>query len=330
MSDAVDISPTKRRFSAAACLATALFHFIVTLVIVGYYIGAILARFYEDTSFEVAFWRGLLWLWTPLAMAVGGLEAWSNLVFVSAFIWPCVIGIFVGFLAPTIFSWIQRRFAATATIQEQNSNARLGVMFRAFGRLYSLGWKRKTVTLIVPALIIMEVLLGGWLFYCRFIARSWGFTFRDLYKFRPFSIAAKHACIFTLYEGLPHQFWDSKKLEEELANKRTIRITQFEFPFYARPLSVSSEDIEALRQLATSSGSFLSYGGPKLCGGYHPDYALAWSDGTSTSYLLICFGCHEMFFYDGKHAFWADIREEAFSKFKAILHKYHDQRPKVE
>jgi hypothetical protein len=330
MNDAVDISPTKRRFSAAACLATALFHFIVTLVIVGYYIGAILARFYEDTSFEVAFWRGLLWLWTPLAMALGGLEAWNNSVFVSACIWPCVFGIFVGFLTPAIVRWIQRRFATAAAMQEQDSNVRAGVMFRAFGRLYSLGWKRKTVNLIVSTVIIMEMFLGGWLYYYRFFTHSRGFTFRDLYKFRPFASAAKQASTFTLYEGLPHQFWDSKKLEEELANKRTIRITRFAFPFYERPLSISSEDIEALRHLATSSDSFLSYGGPKLCGGYHPDYALAWSDGTSTSYLLICFGCHEMFFDDGKHAFWADIRDEAAERFWSILHQYHDQRPRGE
>ena len=330
MSDALDISPTKRRFSAVACLATALFHFIVTLVIVDYCYMAYMASGYEDTSTELAFWRGFIWLWTPLAMAVWNINKWTDLFVALACIWPCVIGVFVGFLAPTIFSWIQRRFTTAATIKEQNSNARLGVMFRAFGRLYSLGWKRKTVTLVVTTVIIMEMFLGGWLFYCRFVTHSRGFTFRDLYKFRPFSSAAKHASTFTLYEGLPHQLRDSRKLEEELGNKRTIRITQFEFPFYARPLSVSSEDIESLRQLATSSGSFLSYGGPKLCGGYHPDYALAWSDGTFTSYFLICLGCHEMFFYDGKHAFWADIREEAFSKFEAILHKYHDQRPKVE
>ena len=99
------------------------------------------------------------------------------------------------------------------------------------------------------------------------------------------------------------------------------------FPFYERPLPITAKDIEILRNLVTSADSFWSWRGPKLCGGFHPDYALAWSDGANTCYLLLCFGCGEMFFLDSKHALVAEVREEARKQFAAILSKYHDQRP---
>jgi hypothetical protein len=132
----------------------------------------------------------------------------------------------------------------------------------------------------------------------------------------------------TLYEGLPHQGWEADLLKKELATKRTVTIRGF--PFYERPLSVAAADVEELRRLCAAADSFSTYAGPKACGGYHPDYCLSWKDGATTYELLICFGCHEMKFFDPKHEELVDIRKDAFERFEAILKKYRDQRPKTE
>jgi len=130
----------------------------------------------------------------------------------------------------------------------------------------------------------------------------------------------------TLYEGLPHQSWEPELLKNELAAKKTITIHGF--PFYEHPLSVAAADADELRRLSTAADSFSSYGGPKACGSYHPDYCLSWKDGSTVYELLICFGCHEMKFYSPSQDVLADVQKDAFYRFEAILKKYRDQRPK--
>ena len=323
MSDAVDISPTKRRFSAASCLGAALFHFIVTFALLEYYWSSSLRMYFPCTTFEITFWRVLLWIWTPPIMATKGWEGEN--IFQIAGIWSCVVGVFIGLLSPVISRWIQRQLAPVATTWEQNRNTRLGVIFRVFGRLSTLSVRRKTLTLIASALIIMGILFGGWRFYRRFILHDRSHNLRDSFIFNLASNSIKTASLLTIYEGLPRQNSETSKLVDELATQRTIKIGPY--PFYEQPLSISPKEIEDLRSLVTSADAYMAYG-PKLCGGFHPDYGLVWSDGSNTCYVLICFGCHEVIFYDTKHTILWDIRDEVFSKFETILRKYHIKPPK--
>jgi hypothetical protein len=131
-----------------------------------------------------------------------------------------------------------------------------------------------------------------------------------------------------LYEGLPHQTFEWNQMQKELATKKTIEI--HEYPFYERPLAVSDADVATLRQLSLAPDSFVSYMGPKGCGGYHPDYCLEWTDGGATCELLICLGCREMELYAAGKKLLVDIRNSAFDQFEATLEKYRDQRPPIE
>jgi cytochrome c553 len=147
-------------------------------------------------------------------------------------------------------------------------------------------------------------------------------------EFAPISKGINHASSLTLYEGLPHQTWEPEVLAKELATKKTI--VRHEFPFYERPLPVAAGDVEALRRLSAAGESFAPYLGPKNCGGYHPDYCLAWKDAETTYELLICFGCHEMKLYGPKQEMLVDIKKEPFTQFEKTLQKYQAQRPKRE
>jgi hypothetical protein len=121
--------------------------------------------------------------------------------------------------------------------------------------------------------------------------------------------------------------WEADQLKKELATKKTVRI--HDFPFYERPLALAADEVEPLRRLSAAGSSYQTYGGPKACGGYHPDYCLAWKDGNVTYHLLICFGCHEMKLYGPKSELIVDIGEEAFKTFETALKKHRDQRPKA-
>jgi len=155
-----------------------------------------------------------------------------------------------------------------------------------------------------------------------------GLNDKDLAQFAPISEAIRRASSLTLFEGLPHQEREPDQLKNELATKKTVRI--HDYPFYEQPLALAPEDLEPLRRLSAAAETYSSYAGPKRCGGYHPDYGLAWKDGDSTYHLLICFGCQEMKLFGPKQELLADIRSDSFKQFESILKKYRAQRPKNE
>ncbi len=127
-----------------------------------------------------------------------------------------------------------------------------------------------------------------------------------------------------VFEGLPHQRWDKELLTVELKRKDTQAICKF--PFYTPSTTASNSD--ALRKLLSSADSIKEYGGPKMCGGYHPDYCVSWQAGETTYYALICFGCHEIVFHDGKTTMIYDLKNKAHEQFQKLLAIYEVKRPK--
>lgn len=127
-----------------------------------------------------------------------------------------------------------------------------------------------------------------------------------------------------VFEGLPHPAWERDLLAIESKRKDTININKF--LFYTPALAATNAD--ALRQLLSSSDSIRVYGGPKLCGGYHPDYCISWQAGETTYYALVCFGCHEIVFYDGKTPLIYDLDDKAYERYKTLLAVYETKRPK--
>ncbi|MEQ2008130.1 MAG: hypothetical protein ABMA26_15135 [Limisphaerales bacterium] len=128
-----------------------------------------------------------------------------------------------------------------------------------------------------------------------------------------------------LYEGLPHQRWESESLKRELAGKPVVTLAGY--PFYKEPLEMNPADASRLKSICRSWWSFVPFRGYKACGGYHPDWCLAWSDGRQTYLVQLCFGCHEMkAFLDGKELH-GDIRHGAYSELETMLARYRKNRP---
>ncbi len=126
-----------------------------------------------------------------------------------------------------------------------------------------------------------------------------------------------------VFEGLPHQFWQHKTLEEELKRQDIIKI--WDFHFYTPAVKASNAD--ELTRLLGASASIQVYGGPKNCGGYHPDYCVAWTVERVTYHALVCFGCHEVVFFDGKKSFKYDLAQGMQERFKEVLSIYAKKRP---
>jgi len=105
--------PTKslgdlRRFSVAWSFAAALLHIVGTIVFVGMTFLTGMGSFTHDVSFDVALLRGVLWVWTPLAMGAWNPQDMSHddKLFGLALLWSCCVGIAAGFIIPLIRRWL--------------------------------------------------------------------------------------------------------------------------------------------------------------------------------------------------------------------------------
>ncbi len=141
---------------------------------------------------------------------------------------------------------------------------------------------------------------------------------------QPYRITALSAKTLTVFEGLPHQMWEKEQLATEIKRKDTRQI--WDFPFYTP--GVEARNAEQLRALLGSRDSIEVYGGPKLCGGYHPDYCISWQAGEAVYSALICFGCTEIVFYDGKNPLFYELSPAAARRYKELLSPYEAKRPR--
>ncbi len=98
---------------------------------------------------------------------------------------------------------------------------------------------------------------------------------------------------WTAIRGLPHQNMEREAFEREAARAETTKID--EYLFYAKSRQpLTREDATKLSGLLITKGTFRTWLGEKLCGGFHPDVALHWMHDDHDYYLLACFGCHEV------------------------------------
>jgi hypothetical protein len=141
----------------------------------------------------------------------------------------------------------------------------------------------------------------------------------------PLTEAIARADRVILYEGLPHEGWEKKALDEELKAKKTFE--DHGFPFYTEPLDLKPEDARKLTALFTDPASFRGYWGAKKCGGFHPDYLVEWQAESNTYRAHVCLGCSEVKVYGPRRKLYCDIEPNARPAFNSVLTPYRKNRP---
>jgi hypothetical protein len=131
------------------------------------------------------------------------------------------------------------------------------------------------------------------------------------------------ASSLVVYEGLPHQTKEAALLQTELARPDTTRLVGY--PFYKPP--VAAKNKARLRSILADPATYGPYTGPKTCGGFHPDYAVSWTSGGTSSHLLICYGCSEALISHQGALLPYDIRHNRLAELKGILAAHAEKRP---
>ena len=108
-----------------------------------------------------------------------------------------------------------------------------------------------------------------------------------------------------VHKGLPHQMWASRELWRDLFTTANRSIGGYRF--YTTPIAASDELRRALTTAMRTPALYEPYGGPKHCGGYHPDYCFEWHSHQGTVYGLLCTGCHEVIIIGGGTELHCDL-----------------------
>ena len=116
-----------------------------------------------------------------------------------------------------------------------------------------------------------------------------------------------------VYHGLAHPQRDKDIYAQQL---RTLPNRRFEgFDFHAQPEKVSPQRIRDIVNLYSDPDSHQALASPKTtCSGFHPDYALVWSNKNGQRVLHICYGCHEWKYFGPGGILHTDINEPAYDK----------------
>ena len=147
--------------------------------------------------------------------------------------------------------------------------------------------------------------------------------FSNLHKVVP----SKSASIVEALSGLPHNFSDSEDFVQELwhSDNRSIH----GYRFYSDPIALTDELKQVIHDLFTTQGTFTPYGGPKLCGGYHADFAVRFDDAGQQYWFLVCLGCHEVLCYAKGEELVIELESTAYKALVAAWKNNKDAQQAV-
>ncbi len=113
-----------------------------------------------------------------------------------------------------------------------------------------------------------------------------------------------------VYRGLAHPEAQTSRYQKQVDAGGWVEIEDFKF--FEEPVDVPREDIDKVLALYAESDSHQAWGPKTKCAGFHPDYAIVWTDGGTRRVLQLCYGCHEWKFFGPGGMLLTDISEKAY------------------
>jgi len=128
-----------------------------------------------------------------------------------------------------------------------------------------------------------------------------------------------------VFEGLPHPMWEKQALATE--SRRSETFENHDFRFYRPAMPLPQEAHSLLLDLVVSTSTYRPWGGPKACGGFHPDLLLRFTTHNGPVDLHLCFGCAEAMFFEGSSFILVDMKEGISDSLQQIQQAHRNKRP---
>lgn len=128
-------------------------------------------------------------------------------------------------------------------------------------------------------------------------------------------VPSKESQVVEMFGGLPHNYSDREAFADELWNSENHSIHGYRF--YSTPVKFSEDFRRIALEVFTEESTFTPYAGPKLCGGYHADFAVRLDDHGQRHWFLVCFGCHEVLCFTKGAELISDLHPAAYKKLRS-------------
>lgn len=109
-------------------------------------------------------------------------------------------------------------------------------------------------------------------------------------------------------------------------DKRPKLIEHLGFRFYEQPLQPPPELTAQILAICLNPENYKPYGGPKFCGGFHPDLCIDAGNGLTSTKLLICFGCQEIILFDAGQSLKFEMESPLMRRLEALAQKLYVHR----
>ena len=183
--------------------------------------------------------------------------------------------------------------------------------------------KMKRCILVTAGIVLVGVLAAGFILWdtrfgaeTRFSGRTHepriDSNFEKITGFIPSDKAEMTAFFF----GLPHPYSEEEEFKHELWNSDNQSICGYRF--YSEQSEPTTEITAEILRIFTSVDNFHPYGGQKLCGGYHADFAVKFVEDSKEYWFLVCMGCSEVVAYSDGNKLFFELGGEAYYPFREL------------
>lgn len=133
----------------------------------------------------------------------------------------------------------------------------------------------------------------------------------------------QHRAQLQLLEGVSRDFKLPQQTNED---EEPAFVNHLGYMFHATPLKPAPELEAEVLSICLNPKNYKAYGGPKLCGGFHPDLCIDACNGIDSTQLMICFGCHEVILSDAGQSLKFEMDTESMQRLEALAKKLYVHR----
>ena len=119
-----------------------------------------------------------------------------------------------------------------------------------------------------------------------------------------------------IYRGIPRDKFSEAREALGSGNDGNKRYMRRYGAFFYSPSEVPERnDAKEILAMVKKPQTFREFGGIKLCGGFHPNFALVWTKDEITVELHVCLTCHEIKLFQSQLEIYCEIDDDAYQQF---------------